>query len=117
MKTTKIAAEVSLYGTSAAGHGYIVRLADGRMLGDGSLEKGRSATETIWMALDAARENGLSCKRHEMVAVHYDFPQGPLMALIPCIGAWPYFGDLKWTDGPVYEMSAEAIQQAAKEAK
>ncbi len=116
-KKVRVVAEVSIYGTSAAGHGYILRLADGRSLGTGDPVNMRSATETLWTALnEAAREGALRPDPFRaVVLVHYDFPQGPMVAEIRCAGAWPYFGDLKWQAGPVYEISADAITKAAQE--
>jgi hypothetical protein len=111
---TQVVAEISLYGVAACGYGTIVRLADGRMIGTGEPVKNHTATSAIWLALDDIEQAHAARSLKGAVAiVHYDFPRGPKMATVPMVGIAPSFGDLKWTNGSVYEISAEAIIAAS----
>jgi|ERR1043166_705593 hypothetical protein len=108
-KSASAVAEISLYGTPGHGYGYIVRFADGTMVGDGELRAWRSCTDAVWLALKEIR----AITPKATVLVHHDFPHGPMVAEIAA-GSWPYFGELKWTAGPVYVISAEEIHRAAE---
>lgn len=113
-RSAGVVAEVSIYGTSRVGHGYIVRLADGRMFGTGEVREGRSATEALWLAMDEVTKAGTG--RTGTVLVHIDTVDGrPLQAALRASDR-PYFGELTWSDGPVYVLSSEALK-AAQEAR
>src|SRR5262245_34869716 len=57
-------AEICLYGTSAAGSGWIACIADGTMsgklMGNGELKHGRSMTEAVWLAADELKGAGVT---------------------------------------------------------
>jgi hypothetical protein len=109
-------AEISLYGTGRYGAGFIVRMADGRMIGDGEPLNGRSMTEALWLAMDEVMlAGGAQAGRSGRVYVHIDVDGAPLRATISLRGPRPYFGALSWEAGTMYEISADAIARAAQE--
>lgn len=92
MKTNKnaVVGEICLYGTLRAGAGYLARLADGRLLGDGELHEGRGFTEAVWLACLDIREAGVTAGKVWVYA-----SCGGRKAL--CDLNHPgYYGDLKW---------------------
>lgn len=106
------AAEICLYGTSAAGSGWIACIRDGtpsgKMLGDGGLTPGRSMTEAVWLAVDELRGAGVA---RGLVRI---FASGGQSCADVEIGDHiPYFGDLKWQAAPGYVLPAEQLLRAA----
>lgn len=110
-KSNKLAAEICLYGTHVVGAGYLVRLADGRMLGDGEPKPGRTFTDALWLACDEVLKAGLPL----LSRVRVFEPTGTFMADTGLLSPG-YFGDLKWQRATVYEISAEVIEAAAEKA-
>lgn len=98
-----IVAEICLYGTSQIGFGYIAALPDGRMFGDGSPVRDRTATDAIWLAVDDVRGAGADGGQ---VAIYA--PGGERVAYAP-LWSVPSYGLLQWEAAPVYEISVAEI--------
>lgn len=113
-KSQKVVAEICLYGTTQHGAGWLARTSDGALLGDGELRQGRSFTEAVWLACDAVlRVYGACGGRPRNGKVRVFAPGGERMADAD-INHPGYYGDLKWQSATVLEISAEAIEAAAK---
>lgn len=108
-KTTDPVAEICLFGVQSVGHGWLARLADGRMLGTGEPRLERSLTEAVWQAADAIRLAG-----QEAGTVRVFEPSGALMATIDLGRSIPAFHGLSWTPAPVIEISLEALLAGAE---
>jgi hypothetical protein len=111
-KSTKIVAEICLYGITWAdvGAGWIaeVPVHRGKMfLGNCTPVPGRSFTEAIYEACRAVRTY------HETGKVKVYEPTGELVAETdvchPC-----YFGDLKWSAAPQYVLAVEELLAVAE---
>lgn len=89
--TVEPVAEICLYGTCRAGHGAIVALPDGRMLGDGAPIKGRAMSAAIWLAAADLRNRGISRGTARVVE-----PSGRHVD-IDLSQRIPYAGDLQWS--------------------
>lgn len=125
MNKPGVIASIHLYGTQAVGHdtstmlydpksGDLILGADERpvTIGKGDkLRPGRSATDAIFLAVNALHQHGLTRGR---VEVHYDFESGPRVATFRLEERIPYFGELKWVPAEVVVISAEAIIAAAE---
>lgn len=108
-------AEICLYGTSAVGAGYIVRVytpggsVSSVRLASADVQKGRSFTEAVWTALDLVRIAGFS-----RGIVHVYEPTGRRYAEVDLTGTPRYFGDLPWVEGgTVYVLSSGDLAAAA----
>jgi len=115
-QTTKIVAEICLYGNGAAdvGYGWLARLSDGAMLGNGEPRPGRSQTDCLWQACDHVRRLRTMAAQPKpwTGTVRVFAPGGKLMADTD-LNHPGYFGDLKWQPATALEISAEAIEAAA----
>lgn len=111
-RKVKLVAEICLYGNSAVGAGWLVRMHDGRMLGDGAPKAGRSNTEAVWLAVDAIR-TAMPAPLFATARVYA--PSGCLCADVDLrhVG---YYGDLKWLPAAVYAISAAEIEAASVKA-
>ncbi len=109
-KTTKLVAEICLYGNGAfdVGYGWLARLADGTLLGDGEPRPTVMKTDCIFRACDAISATGLTGG-----LVRVFSPGGGMMADTD-LNHPGYFGDLKWQPATVYVVTAEQIEAAAK---
>ncbi len=106
-KQQQVVAEVCIFGTSQVGFGWITRLADGRMFGDGEPKKDRSATSALWLGM------GVIGAVRGVVLVNMDTLDGrPLQAKVDAL-ARPTFGALQWEAGPVFTISTEALLAAS----
>jgi hypothetical protein len=116
-------ASISLYGTQAAGHDIIIAFYDkdgelqhgsnGRpdLAGRGDkLCPGRSATETIFLAVYEIRQRNIL---RGIVEVHYDFDFGSRVASFKLEERVPYFGELKWEPDAPLVISVDAIVAAS----
>ena len=104
----KVRGSVAIYGTDRVGHGFIASVEGGQTFGDGDPREGYTATDTLFQGLRKLRANGVDGD----IAVHIDVDGEPLVAMVRP-GAFPMFGDLKFTTGEMLSVSAEAIMQAA----
>lgn len=104
---TAPAADICLYG-GTHGSGWLARTSDGRMFGNGDPVAGRDLTAATWLAAEALRAAGV--RGH----VRIFEPSGRSMAIAD-VGAIPYFGMLAWQAAPVYTISVEALEAAARE--
>lgn len=126
----QVVGSVHLYGTTQSGFGYLAFTRSGRDLrsmvkvgGEDSFSRQAkvttSGTEAFWRGMEDIKDalEGRHVPRPEvrgLVEIHIDLPSGPRMAVVELHKAWPYFGDLKWQAGPVYEISAEEILKHAE---
>lgn len=108
-KTTKIVAEICLYGSSKVGHGYLVSLPERKLLGDGEPRKHWSLTDAMFHGLTDIRETGIV---RGLVRVFE--PTGQRCADVEIGKAWPYFGDLKWQWAAQFAISAQELLAAAE---
>lgn len=98
-----VVGSIHIYGTTA-GAGYLLAGPQGLIRtegADGEPHAGRSLTQAAWLAADDLRSfyglrAGTPAAKAAMVEVHYDFPQGPKMAVVP-LYRLPYWGDMPWT--------------------
>lgn len=115
MKTlkTQLVAEICLYGNRETGAGWLARMEDGALLGNGEPKAGRSNTEAVWRACDQiGRVLGMCGGRPRNATVRVFASGGDLMADTSLTNP-ATFGDLKWVPATVYVVSAEAIEQTA----
>ena len=70
------------------------------------LVPGRSATETLFLAVDELRQRGVT---KGTVEIHVDYDFGPRVARIKLEDRIPYFGELKFEAAQVFVVSADAI--------
>jgi len=118
MKTTKtpqqpaIVAEICLYGTSAAGSGWIACIADGtksgKMIGTGELKPGRSMTEAIWLAADELKGAGVT-----RGTVRIFESNGNFCADVEISQHIGYSGSLPWKNAPRFAISSEDLLKHA----
>lgn len=106
--SSKPVAEIALYGVRRTGAGWIVRLADGRMFGDGEPRERVSFTEAVFVAVDAIRAAGIE---RGIVRV-YD-SGGDRMSEFSLEARVPYYSDLAWTAAPIYTISVDVLTAAA----
>jgi len=110
-------AEIALYGSSRAAAAIISWCEGGAEKTEGVGWGGQfgetptigGMTEALWRACEALAAKGISGK----AAVHIQVGEEGKMAECE-IGNPPYFGQLKWSQGPVWILSAEAIEAAAE---
>lgn len=111
-----VVAEICLYGTHKTGAGYLVRLADGRMFGDGSPVEGRSFTHACFLAMDEVR-NGDYAKGgtlgYAKGVVRIYEPNGAMFAEVDAAKTCPWYGSLKWQSAQQYAVSVDQIVEAA----
>ena len=108
-RSQKLAAEVALYGNgpTGVGSGWLARLADGTILGDGEPKAGRTFTDAVWLACEAVRQAGVTGGRVRVFAAG-----GRLMADTD-LNNPGYFGNLNWRAATAYVVSADDILVAA----
>ena len=107
-KSTKLVGEVCLYGASGHGFGYIARLENGRMFGDGELHKSRSCTAAMWHGLDAIKAD----TKKGIVRVY--LPGGQRMGEVQIESHWPTIGDMPTWAADYVEIPMEAVLAAAE---
>ncbi len=114
-KASKVLGTVCLYGTSAAGCGYIAAATPTtggpELFGTGEL-RFESFTDAMWMGLKDLRAKGGLQKG--LVTVF--LPDGTRMSTLSIESVWPYFGELKWEQAPVLTLSVEALVEASERA-
>lgn len=113
MRTPTPVADITLYGTSHTGAGWLALLTNpshGRLLGTGDPNPGTSFTEAVWSAVAALNAAGA-----EGGLVRIFAPGGEKMAVVDSRHLVPTFGDLLWMPAPVFELSADALLAAAAE--
>jgi hypothetical protein len=103
----ELVAEICLYGASHCGSGWLVRLPDGRMFGDGELVKDRGMTAAVWQAQDAIEAAGVKSGRVRV------FAAGGQMMADDYLTHRAYFGDLKWVPATMLVIEAAALETAA----
>ena len=103
----ELVAEICLYGTTQHGAGWLARLADGRLLGDGELSQARGMTAAVWQAQDAIEAAGVTSGRVRV------FAAGGRMMADDYLTHRAYFGDLKWTPAVMLTVDVAAIKAAA----
>ncbi len=106
-RTSKIVAEICLYGGTYAA-GWLARLSDGRMLGDGEPCDSRCLTTAVFQACDAIRDAGFPTGTVQV----YE-PKGQLVAETR-VDRPGYYGDLKWAPARQYVLSVEDVLKAAE---
>ena len=112
-KTTKLVAEICLYGNLDTGAGWLALVLagpnKGKLLGDGTPQQGMSNTMAVWLACREIEAQGLSSGR---VCV---YSADGLRQADTSLQHPAYYGSLEWQAAPVYEISAEAIEAACKQ--
>lgn len=111
MTTATITADICLYGNRETGAGWLARTSDGTLLGDGEPRVNWNFTYAINDAADAIVAHERANGRES----HYArvFASGGRMMATMSLKRPGWFGDLKWEQAPVLEISAEAIDAAA----
>lgn len=118
-------ASIHLYGTGIAGHDTLIALYDkdgdlvlkpgtnhADMIGTGDkLVPGRSATETIFLAVESIRARGID---RGTVEVHYDFDFGSRFTRFKLESHTPTFGNMKWEVPSPLVITVDAIVTAAE---
>lgn len=105
-------AEITLYGTSRIGAGWLARVySDSKpawsngLIGTGEPTEGVGFTEAVWAALDNIRAAGV-----QVGIVHVYEPTGRRYAEIDLSAPCGWFGDLTWREGAnVYVLPAAAL--------
>lgn len=118
-------ASIHVYGSQKVGHDTIVALYDtsgelvckpgtnhADMIGTGdNLRADRSATDALFLAIDALRTRGIV---KGTVEIHRDYDFGPRVARIKLEERTPYFGELKFEVAGGVVISVETILAAAE---
>lgn len=106
-KAKKLVGEICLYGTRETGAGWLVRLADGKMLGDGEPVAWRTFSDAIYQACAAVMDAGIKAG-----TVRIFEPRGQLMAEAD-LNHPGYFGEQKWQIAPVFVIDVQQITAVA----
>jgi hypothetical protein len=110
-------AEITLYGTTRIGAGWLARVYvdvnrpawSNGLIGSGEPQDGLGFTEAVWAALDAIRAAGVQAG-----IVHVYEPTGRRYAEVRLDGVATWFGDLVWREGAnVYVIPAADLAAAA----
>lgn len=114
-KSTKLVAEICLYGNgpTGCGAGWLARLADGSLLGDGEPKAGRSFTEAVFQACDHVLRAYGACGGRPRTAIVRVFASGGERMADTDARHPGYFGDLKWQPATVYVIEAADLNAAA----
>jgi hypothetical protein len=114
-KSTRLVAEICLYGNRSIGAGWLARTRDNTLLGDGEPREGRSFTEAVWQACDAIYHNRSLCgKIRPGTGTVRVFAAGGALMADTDLNHPGYFGDLKWTEATMLVVDSDAIIAAAK---
>ena len=106
-KNQNIVAEICLYGNHQIGAGWLARLENGELLGDGEPRQGRCFTSAVWLAADEVR------KHVSQSGYAWVYAAGGRMRAKIEIAHVGYFGNLPWESAAPLEISSEAIEAAA----
>lgn len=114
-KTSKLVAEICLYGNGKAdvGYGWLARTNDGAMLGTGDPIPGKSATHCVFEACEKIGRLFGMCGARPRGGIVRIFAAGGERMADTSLSSPAYYGDLQWMPATALVVSAEAIEAAA----